>query len=84
MKLLLVRNILRQSDFGWDKANRMVIVEPATCDYTKANLCLYTSTNWRRYLARMLRIEAMWNREEIGIDVFLKASRHLKIVFLSI
>ncbi|KAL4189272.1 hypothetical protein AMTRI_Chr08g206150 [Amborella trichopoda] len=80
-----VRNILIQPGFGWAKANRMVTVEPAIWDQcTTASLCLYTSMNWRRYLAQMLWIEAMWKGEEIGADVFLKASRHLKTVFLSI
>ncbi|KAL4194677.1 hypothetical protein AMTRI_Chr05g60650 [Amborella trichopoda] len=35
---------------------------------------------WVQYTS----IEAMWKGEEIGVDIFLKASRHFKIVFLSI
>ncbi|KAL4201326.1 hypothetical protein AMTRI_Chr02g215490 [Amborella trichopoda] len=80
-----VRNILRHLGFGWDKANQMAIAEPVIWDQcTAASLYLYTSANWRTYLARMVWIEAMWKGEEIGIDVFLKESRHLKTVFLSI
>ncbi|KAL4196660.1 hypothetical protein AMTRI_Chr04g184300 [Amborella trichopoda] len=63
----------------------MVTAKPVVWDQcTPASLCLYTSTNWRRYLAWMLRIGAMWKGEEIGVDIFLKTSRNLKVVFLSI
>ncbi|KAL4203583.1 hypothetical protein AMTRI_Chr01g128710 [Amborella trichopoda] len=59
----------------------MVIAELAIWNQcTTASIYLYTS----RYLAQMLRIEAMWKGEEIGVDVFFKASQHLKTIFLSI
>ncbi|KAL4182889.1 hypothetical protein AMTRI_Chr11g152440 [Amborella trichopoda] len=63
----------------------MVTAELAIRDQcTVASICLYASMNWRTYLAQMLRIEAMWKGGEIGVVVFLKASWHLKTVFLSI
>ncbi|KAL4203616.1 hypothetical protein AMTRI_Chr01g104820 [Amborella trichopoda] len=83
-----VEQLMRQPGFDWNEAIRMVTAEPAVwAQFIVASLCLYTSTNWRRYLALkqgMGQIEAMWNGEEIGVDVFLKASRHFKAIFLGI
>ncbi|KAL4193318.1 hypothetical protein AMTRI_Chr06g198810 [Amborella trichopoda] len=82
MALELGRPIISKLLKNFQTIHVFILKRPAINDY--ASLHLYTSTNWRRYLARMFRIEAMWKGEEISVDVFLKGSRHLKAVFLSI
>ncbi|ERN19642.1 hypothetical protein AMTR_s00062p00154230 [Amborella trichopoda] len=95
-----VEQLRRRPGFGRDEASRMVAARPALwakCTTEFSFMKKYKGKYLPIYFhelkkilgteAReqgMVRIEAMWMGYGLGVDVFLKAYRHLKTIFLGI